>query len=153
MSSLTDFFGGGATTSIVNYFSSGGVSSAWNLQAAESTNSREVLSGALTAGTLATVLSVTGAGEVPWLGAYTKDGTSRTVRARVTVDGVVVFDATSAAITVSGQGLMVCGVEPTASRYTQSPVPVRFFNSLLVEVASSLTETGKVAISYALSKR
>ncbi|MCV2422511.1 hypothetical protein LNV47_18085 [Paucibacter sp. DJ4R-1] len=149
-SNLSDLgFGGGATSAVVNAFSSGGVSEA-SLQAQGSNGAKEVLSGALTANTLATLLSVTGAGEVPFLTAYTKDATPRTVRLKVVVDGQApaVFDATTDVISSSGRGLAAAG---SASGPVGSPVV--FNSSLEVSVASSITETNKLAIGYILNKK
>ena len=153
MSTLTQFAGGGATTSVVNYYSSGSVQSPSNIAGHSTINAKAVVSGGLTANVLAELLSVTGAGEVPWLCAFTNDTTSRTVRIKVTVDGVSVFDATSSAITTSGIGTVVVGHSPSTNYHTQAPAPLRFNQSLLVEVASSLGETGKVSIAYVLNKR
>lgn len=85
MSSLLALIGGALPTkAIINGFNVGG-----NAGASGIAVGREILSGALTANTFATVLSATGQGEVPLLSCYTKDSTSRTLRLRVTVDGVV----------------------------------------------------------------
>jgi hypothetical protein len=153
MSTLSQFAGGAATTSIVNFYSSGGVQSSAVINAAAAGGAREVLSGALTAATLATALTVTGGGEIPALSVYTKDTTSRTVQIRVTVDGVVVFDATSSAVTVVNNGLIVVGFQNGSAGLTPSAAPIRFNTSLTVQIASSLTETDKVAIGYILNKR
>lgn len=153
MSALSRFVGGAPTTAIVNRYSSGGVVSAVAVGVQESNNAREVLSGALTAATLATALSVSGSGEVPWLSVYTKDATNRTVRVRVSVDGAVIFDATSASTTTPGTGMIVVGQVSAASYTVAGAVPLRFNTSLMVEIASSLTETDKVAIGYVLHKR
>lgn len=143
MSSFSQFAGGGVTTAIVNGYETGGAAGASGIQ-----SGKEVLSGALTANTFATILSITGSGEIPLLSCYTKDSTSRTLRMRVTVDGVVVFNPTaSAAITSSGAGIYASG-QFTASGLFAQGTPIRYSNSLLVEIASSLTETDKVAISY-----
>lgn len=143
-----------ATTAIVNYFSSGGVY-AQNINAAAANNATEVLSGALTANTLATALSVTGGGEIGYLAVYTKDTTPRTVRIKVTVDGgtPAVFDATSSAIAVANGGLLVVGSLPSStSNYVGAAIPLRWTTSMLIEIASSLTESNKVAIGYNLNK-
>jgi hypothetical protein len=154
MSTLSQFAGGAPTTSIVNAYSSGGVQSGITVLGSVGNNATEVVpSGELTANVLATALSVTGGGEVPFLTVGTKDTTSRTVRAKVTVDGVVVFDATSSAVTILGSGMAVVGYNGGAGIYVQAPAPIRFNSSLLVEIASSRTETGKVSISYVLNKR
>lgn len=148
MSTLSQFSGGAPTTSIVNAYSSGGVSpSSTNINASPATNgAKEVLSGALTANTLATVLSVSGGGVCNWLSAYSMDTTTRTVRVRVVADGVAVFDATSNAVSLASRGIPVVGVFSNTGE-------IRFNSSLVVQVASSLTETDKVAIGYVLNKR
>ena len=113
---------------------------------------KEVLSGALTANTLATVLSLTGPGEVPLLTSYTKDGTARTVRTVVIVDGVTVFDFTSASISVAKRGAIVAGelagTPGGATFYVTQGNPIRFSVSLVVQQASNLTETDKLALAY-----
>lgn len=107
--------------------------------------SKEVLSGALTANTLATVLSLTGPGEVPLLTSYTKDATVRTVRTVVIVDGVTVFDFTSASIGTANRGAIVAG---QWVGYVTQGNPIRFSVSLVVQQASDLTETDKLALAY-----
>ena len=153
MSNSLEFTGGAPTTSIVNYYSSGGVNSGAVLTGGAGTNAKEELSGALTSATLKTLLTVTGGGEVPLLFAHVKDTTSRTLRVRVTVDGTVAFDGTTSAITTANHGLIVVGQISTTSLVLASPSGIRFNASLVVEVASSVTETDKVAIFYTLNKR
>ena len=153
MSTYSQFTGGAPTTSIVNFYSSGGVSSGSALSSGTASNSRSVLSGALTANALKTLLTVTGGGEVPLLFVSTQDATSRTLRVRVTVDGAVVFDATSSAIAASNQGTVVMG-QPVSTSYLAAVSPgIRFNSSLVVEAASSLSETDKVLLAYQLNKR
>lgn len=153
MSAFSQFAGIPATRSIVNGFSSGGSVTAGSIAASVVNNmAREVLSGALTANTLATVLSVSGAGYVPHLTVYTKDTTSRTVRIQVVVDGTTVFDATSSATTTSGAGMVVVG-SGTSSGNTISDFPLSFGSTLVVKIASSLSETDKVAIGYIMQTR
>lgn len=149
MSTLTQFLGGGATTSVVNLHSSGGGSTIIG-SASTSFSGKEVLSGALTANTLATALSVSGGGAVPVLVAYTKDATARTVRLKVTADGVSIFDATSASLSNADRGIYAAG---QGSNPVTQGEPIVFNSSLTVEIASSLTETDKVAIAYVLNKR
>ena len=88
-----------------------------DIDAASTVLGKEVLSGALTENTLATVLSLTGPGEVPLLTSYTKDGTARTVRTVVIVDGVTVFDFTSASISTTKRGAIVAGGVGRRSRW------------------------------------
>ncbi|HMW22340.1 MAG TPA: hypothetical protein PKC59_02800 [Burkholderiaceae bacterium] len=130
----------GPVASIINAFSSGGTATAYSLS---SNNVLEQLSGSLTADTLKTMVSHTGRGRVNALVIYTKDNTSRTLRCKLTVDGVVVFDATSNAVASPGFGMIVIGGAITNSVEFQ---PIDYQESLLVEIASSLTETDKVAI-------
>lgn len=123
-----------------------------DIDAAAAGRSKEVLSGALTENTLATVLSLTGPGEVPLLTSYTKDGTARTVRTVVIVDGVTVFDFTSASIGVAKRGAIVAGqlvgVPGGATYYVTQGNPIRFSVSLVVQQASDRTETDKIALAY-----
>lgn len=151
MSQLTQFTTP-STKSIVNFYSGGGSSfSVASLAASVNTNSLEILSGALTANTLKTLLTINGPGQMPLLIAYTKDAVSRTVRCRVTVDSVVVFDATNGPYVTTSNGMVVVGsagginVPPS-----YSSIPMRWNSSCVIQVASSLTETDKVAIGYAL---
>lgn len=134
--------GSGPVSAITNYFSAGGVY-ATNLTASVLGNSKETLSGALTANTLATIHTFTGRGRLNLLHLYTKDNTARTVRAVVIVDGTTVFDATSSSISASGSGIVPVGVLGSGG----SPVfqPIDFQTSLVVRIASSLTETDNIA--------
>jgi len=122
-----------------------------DIDAASTVLGKEVLSGALTANTLATVLSLTGPGEVPLLTSYTKDdATVRTVRTVVIVDGVTVFDFTSASISLANRGAIVAGELAWAggTYYVTQGNPIRFSVSLVVQQASNLTETDKIALAY-----
>ena len=149
MSTLSQFTGGGVTRTIVNAFSSGGVSSG-NVPANVGTNmGREVLSGALTANTLKDIVSVTGSGQMELITAYAKNATSRTIRLVVVVDGATVFDATSNAVTGNGNGLVAVGQALSGGGVARS-APVRFNSSCVIRVASSLSETDLVAIGYSL---
>ena len=152
---IADFGIGGfrATKAILNYCSSGGVQ-VGGLNATAANQAKEVLSGSLSAGVLATALSVSGAGEIGYLSVYARDTTSRTVRIKVTIDGgtPAVFDATSSAITTTNSGLLVVGNLPSSTPYVGAVIPLRWNTSLLIEIASSLTETDKIAIAYNMSK-
>lgn len=145
MSTLSQFTGQRPTRSVVHGTSTGSPAGQGALYTA---SAREVLSGALTAATLKTLLTISGAGELFHLMAYTKDGTSRTVRCRVTLDGVVVFDATTAAIALTNTGLIVVGADNLSATIVTNRGSMRFVTSCVVEVASSLSETDKMAIGY-----
>lgn len=105
-------------------------------------------SGTLTAGTLATVLSVTGKGALTYLGIQSMDATSRTHRVRITIDGAVVFDATSAAHATANGAAYVHGHYNDQSKQKIEGVPLLYGSSLLVEYASSLTEENKTRLAY-----
>ena len=120
--------------------------------ATDALNAKSVLTGALTANTLATVLSLSGKGAIDFLACQSWDATSRTHRMKVTLDGVVIFDATSGAVASYAKYLPVIGslVNLSASAQSMSvvPQPLMFNTSLLVEYASSITETAKTYLSY-----
>jgi hypothetical protein len=151
MSTLSQFLNGGATTQIVNSYSSGGINSGGSVAPSAQNGAREVISGALTADTLATLLTVDGPGRIPMLTIYTKDATSRTLRLVVEVDGVTVFDATSSAISTTNVGMVATGSR-VETIYFIAGEPIVFSSSLVVRVASSLTETDKLAIAYILHR-
>jgi hypothetical protein len=144
MSTLSQFAGGNLPPKVlVNAQSAGGGSAGSfiaGIVAGNNGNAKYFASGALTANTLATLLSVTGGGVVELLGAYCADATSRTIRVKIVIDGITAFDATSAAIAAGNQGIMCIGSGGT----TIVPSFVPFKSSLLVQVASSLSETDKI---------
>ena len=142
MSNISQLIGtsNGPISAIVNRFSDGGTNSGGNI--GSNSPGKAYASGALTANTLATVLSVTGRGRVNWLCAFAADSTSRTIRLKVTVDGVSIFDATSSAITSPNLGIIAIGSGNDSAGYMMQPID--FNSSLLVQIASSLTETDKV---------
>ena len=128
---------------IVNVCSAGGVKPTISAPPAEKSS----LSGALTANTLATVLSISGVGgTLNLVATMNLDNTSRTIRIKITLDGVSVFDATSSAITTQTQGLIAVGYLSDVG--TPFPNPVPFKNSCLVQIASSITETDLTRIYY-----
>jgi hypothetical protein len=126
-----------ATTEISNRFSAGG-SSLTNVGA--STTGTVVASGVGTANTLKTLLTVNGSGYVPFLICYSNSATpAHTIRCKVFVDGVSVFDATTDTITTTVQrGIAVVDAVPSAtSSVAPTGVPIRFSYSFVVLVASS----------------
>lgn len=135
-----------ATRSIVNRFTQ----AAWTPISITSNAAGGAISansGAMTADTLKTLLSVSGVGtRVSHLSFRTADSTSRTIRVQITVDGIVVCNSTSSAITVGSDGGFWAG-----SRSNGDPpfIPEITSNStLLIEYASSLTETDKIIAEY-----
>lgn len=139
-----------ATTSIVNYFSSGTPAGSI-FQFNASSGIKASNSGALTAATLQTMINITGsAGKMPVLALRTLDATARTMRIKVTTDGSnVVFDSTSALIAILGYGMVVAGCDygSTGANIADGE-PISWKTSCLVQIASSLTETDKFQIGY-----
>lgn len=137
-----------ATKSIVNGISTNGWSDL-GLAFSSQGSAKTVASGALTANTLATVLSISGAGLMPILAMTTADATARTMRMQVIVDSVTVFDSTSESIATSSRGGIVAGVGiGSASLQLMDGEPIRWNSTLVIKVASSLTETDKINIHY-----
>lgn len=106
-------------------------------------------SGATTANTLKTLVTHTGAGCLNFVALGTVDATARTIRAKVTIDSVVVLDVTSTSINTAGGGIMPVGslagyFDGTYNQGSAIPAKLAYNTSLLVEYASSLTETDKI---------
>jgi hypothetical protein len=142
-------FGGAliATKSIVNAYSVVGFSPGDNLSSVAYYGTKSVDSGALTANVLSTIFSKTGSGTImPQLSIYTNDATARTLRVEVTVDGIVVFDFTSSTISNTNYGVCLAGTNAYTISVQQAPIIAT--NSLVVKVASNLTETAKFRIAY-----
>jgi hypothetical protein len=144
MSTDSQFFGGlRATKSIsgTRYSSSGGITSisAVGLNTASS--------GSLSAGVFSTVLSRSNsAGFLHHFTAYTNDATSRDMSLKITIDGVVVFNDTYSSISASGTGYLISGVRSESSA-ARMPL-LTWTNSILIEWASSLTESAKFTTQY-----
>ncbi len=158
MSSLSQFVGGAGIKpkGLFNGASVGG--GGWDNVIAVNNTTRGLppsqvafgATGALTANTLVTALSLSGQGCISLLGCSGVDSTSRTHRLKVTLDGVVIYDATSGAFLTGGVALMALGgFIPSASTFA-APIyePLVFNTSLLVEYASSVTETAKSIVFY-----
>ena len=139
-----------ATTSIVNSQSTSPCTARFT-NSGSGINVISALSGALTAATAKTMLNITGsAGEMAWLALYSADATSRTVRIRVTVDGVTspyAFDSITSAFTNTDYGIIAVGNTTSTSISTLS-LNLKWRSSLLVEIYSSLTETDKLTLAY-----
>ena len=118
--------------------------------AAAVANAYTSLTGPLTSTVLKNVLEVNSPGVLNWLGVWTADATSRTLRVQITMDGIVVFNNTSSAIAVSGSGVVIVGGGTYGSGGDASAVmqPLAYTQSLLIEVASSITETDKSTVGY-----
>lgn len=115
--------------------------------AASNANAQTALSGAMTAGVLKTAYSATGKGRVNFFAVYTNDATSRTIRIKITANGGnVIYDKTCQALTVSGAIHWAIGaVSFNVSGLPVAFQPIDYTNGILIEFASSLTETDKLS--------
>ena len=141
-----------ATTEISNRFSAGG-SSITNI--GNTSTGTLVASGAGTAGVLATALTINGSGYCPFLICYSNSATpAHTIRCKVIVDGITVFDATSDTITTTvNRGIAVVDSVPSATAsVAPTGVPIRFNYSMVVQIASSQSGTDFVAIRHEYQK-
>jgi len=143
MSVLSQFIGGERIASLV-----GTPANLTALQASASTaGASTALSGAMSAGVLKTALSVSGRGRINWAAVYTNDVTSRTLRMVITIDGAVVRDHTTAAISTINTGFVGIGGGTASTTPVAVFQPLRFTSSLLIEIASSVTETDKATFA------
>lgn len=126
-------------TSLVNLFSTSGYTAA---SFSAPVNAKQALCGAVTATVLKPVLTLTGAGVLNFFGVYAMDATVRTMRIQIVLDGVTVFDSTSAAIAAPGQGAFPVGVWNQTNTMAY-PDEIPFKTSCVINMASSLTETDK----------
>lgn len=148
MSYVSQVLGGSiqATKSLYNACSTAGYTAITSMAA--STTAKTSTSGALTANTLVDLINESGsAGYLSQLSIYTNDATSRTLRIVVTVDGTGIYDITSAAISAVQSGAVLAGSVSTSN--PQALPPIYYTNSIRVQYASSVTETGKFQISLA----
>ncbi|MFL6675883.1 MAG: hypothetical protein ACJ8LG_21650 [Massilia sp.] len=134
-------------TQIVNQFSAG----AQITVAIGPTGLASILSGALVANTLATVLNLNGAGVLEFLAGVVLDATARTMRLQLILDGVIVFDATSSAVATAGNGQWIVGAQQGGAVTVLGQVP--FKKSCVLKMASSLTEnnTMRVLTAYRMT--
>jgi hypothetical protein len=147
MSNLSQFKGGGIRSPKVlgNYYAVAGFTANSQTTPAnyQFVGCKTSTSGAMTANALKTLLSLTGAGHISNLVLSTVDATARTMRLKITIDGVVAFDYTSASITSANTGAVICGAGNSA---ILSGDGFYFNTSFLVEAASNLAETDKFNI-------
>lgn len=107
-----------------------------------------VNSGALTANVLSTVFSAAAIPvTMPHLTVRCADATARTLRVVVEVDGLTAFGFTSASTSAVNNGVTIAGWRDPAATSFALP-PINSGSSLVVKVASNLTETDKFIIEY-----
>jgi hypothetical protein len=145
MSAIEQFFGGQRAPKTLVNGTNVAAAVCTNIYTASTSPAKTTLSGAMTAATLKTALSLTGQGTVSYIALRANDATSRTVRLKITIDGVVVFDpGVSAANITAGRGITAIGATTADGASLQTGIvlqPIYYNNSFLVEIASSLTET------------
>jgi len=112
-------------------------------------NGTLVDSGALTADTYKELVSLQTSGWIRLCGVQTLDSTSRTIGLKIVIDGVTVFDETSAVITLSNRGFYAVGFAVSTSALVSAAYEsFRFNKSLSILVKSSLSESDNVALRY-----
>ena len=98
-------------------------------------------SGSLTANTLATMFSFSGAISVSQLAFKVNNATARTMRIRIVVDGIEVFNRTSTTIATANHGVHFAGISDANSATGEFILPpIVATESLLIQWASDLTE-------------
>jgi hypothetical protein len=144
MTTLSQFSGGGRhIASIVNAHSAGGTS---QINLSVIVGAKGYASSSVAVNALQTMLNITGKGSLNFVAAYSGNTDARTIRIKVTVDSVVIFDATSASVTTASSGIIAIGSGMSgASAVSGSqfvPQPVRFYSSCLVQIASNVATDG-----------
>ena len=135
-----------ATKNLYNAFSSAGYTAVGSMSAIST--AKTSVSGALTANALVDLINESGsAGYISQLSVYANDATSRTLRIVITVDGASIYDVTSAAISSGTSGAVLAGA--VSSTNPQALPPIYYTNSIRVQYASSVTETGKFTATLA----
>ena len=132
--------GGGATKRLYNRFNVAGFTTENSIS--DPRVGVASVSGALTANTLVDLINESGsAGEISHLAIASNDASARTLRVVVTIDGVVIFDRTSASFSSSNTGIFLAGnFNPVI---VSSLPPIKYSTSKRVQYASSNNETGK----------
>lgn len=148
MSTLSQFTGGAKVPKVlINSTSTTGSTAAFVVNSATLAMGKSVLSGVCTAGVLKTIYSASGSGVVSWFACNGVDATSRTHRIKCTIDGVVVYDATTAAVAATDQGINLIGITSNVP-YIPGLDPIPYNTSFLVEYATSISETDKTRFGY-----
>jgi len=137
-----------ATRTIVNAFTQ----ASWTgrpITTAANQGAISALSGSMTAATLKTLLNISGSSvNMTQLTFRTADATARTIRVKITIDGFVASDATSSSISASNTGCAIAGSTAPSSGHSVITPPIKANSTLLIEYASSLTETDKITAEY-----
>lgn len=101
-------------------------------------------SGAMTANTEKTLLTVFGEGVVQYLTLRVLDATARTASVKLLIDGRIVFSASAATSTTDDGWVMIGGFLRTASGYIPQFAAIPFRDSVILRATSTITETDKL---------
>lgn len=138
------------TKQIVNAFSDGGGVALTNAAQPVNSGGKQYLHSPVSADTLVSILDITGSGGiVSMLSLEKRDTTAYSARIKVTVDGTVVFDASTTPASTSRLHLCVVGHEyGSGSSPNRKPNGdfIVFQNSLKVEVSADTTGANLVAV-------
>lgn len=133
-------FGFGATKELGVAFNAAGFSEAGISDAGRGGQLISYISGTTTANVHSTMFSFSGAISVSHFWIYRNNNTSKTWGARITVDGEIIFDRSSATSSTSGLGRVFAGKESESATVVSLP-PIVATNSLLIEWVASVSET------------
>jgi hypothetical protein len=101
-----------------------------------------VASGAMTANTYKSVLTLSAPGVLKLAAVWTTDSTSRAIGIQIIIDGVTAIDLTGAAVAQASRGLCPVGILGLIQGIAAlDRIP---FNTLTVQIKSSVTETDKL---------
>ena len=143
-----------STTKIVNGFSTSGFTPPPVLNVSNQGTMLVVTNtGAVAPDVLVPMFSISGQGYVDALFTYfvtAPTNGSATLRTKLTIDGVVVFDSTSTTLSNAGRGPAVVGTYTgTGASTSLVPLPVRFNTSVLLEITSSTAvSVGNLGAAY-----
>lgn len=110
-----------------------------------------VVSGSMTAGVLATVFQQRNtAGQMSHLTLRSNTTGARTLRVKITIDGVyTAYDFTSASSSAADVGAILAGVSSPTSTFVIPPI--KWNSSILIEWALNTTEAGVLTAEYIYS--
>lgn len=141
-----------ATKIITNYYSAGGAISPVSISTGATVGARTLLFSVASADTNALIpaLSIKGGGECPWLAMFTADAVNKLLRAKLTLDGVVVFDAVSGAtVSGTGYGMLLAGYAGSGGVIGHAGSPIRWNTSFALEIAANATGANNIGVAYA----
>jgi hypothetical protein len=131
---------------IVNGFSSNGYTALYPHPGSPPNLPSVIANPAVTAGVLLQVLNLTGPGVLEWLGVYLNDATGRTLRMQLAIDGVTVFDSTSASLVATGTAGVVGTLGYLGGYFMIDLAEIPYKNSCQFSIASNITESMPVTV-------